>query len=754
MINLKKISLTLIILLSFLSCGDSDSNNASHNSYGNKTSSEKWICSIDNNGSGLWTISKSTNGSMSAKGDFIKVYKNFGVVICPFSTGDISIVDDILSFKATGKAYIDLYNGYKDSSDFYLNVETIYQDNLPTVYYDIEFLNSNWELEGNKLYIEGTAYPSLIDSTDSIITPRNIKLKPTGNWNTNAVYSDDHGTIEIYLNSYCTEFHNDTPSEGQLFDNVKVADDQFLKAYSRYYNALFSICSNSNGLNLLDEIRKYENDYIKKSRPLWKDLAQIEYEIYEIKEVLFETINEIIPLNDKDLFDNIFQRALWIETDNINPEDNYEDDQYSIEDTLIDTLTFLVVNNNDIDRIESIINSIMKVSSDYEQNVHSVGLKLVNLINQYKNFASTSISDSIFNYSNTTNNNNELTSISLFEAKKKGLINYHVEGTGKYAGESLKLVINTLTDKIFNIEIPDALINNPQNAKRSYNQAPLLTKTHNLSTQVCWKHICNYNQYNYKKIKKSGSSVQSMMSVSSIKKVTLNDPNSQVVSTYSATSYKDGDILITGSDNKGTTAEDTITGSQFIINKLNNSESETAEAEKRIIEQVKSIIASGGVPSLSIPGVSYVSLSSGKIVVYCFGQFIGEVKLQYGVNYGIFDEETGERIKDMVEESPEIITDPNFFKTLNYLYKISKNELKRILKKLKSNAVELLKNIHEYLKSLEPDDTDLEPDPSPEPVFEEVVKCYKINVDDNIEEVCIKYIIQDSRGVVDILYEF
>ncbi|KPA10229.1 conserved hypothetical protein, secreted [Candidatus Magnetomorum sp. HK-1] len=749
--NFKKYFALVIILSSLLSCGDSGDgsggrNDGYHSSHDKTVSSEKWMCAIDENGSGLWTINKSSNGSISVKGDFIKIYKDFGVVICPFTSGDVSIIDNKLNFTATGTAFIDLYNDYEDSSEFILSVETIFQQDLPISHYNIEFLNPDWQIDGIQLNVEGTAHPNLVDSVSSKISPRNLKTKPSGDWKPKAVFSDDNGTIEIYLQSYCTEFHNEVPDEGQLFDKIKVTDDEFLKAYSRYYNALFSICSNSNGLSILDEMRNSENDFIVNSRTLWKELALIEYQSYEIKELLFEITNEFIPQNDRNLFDQLFQRALWIKTDNIKPEDEY--DENTIHDNLIDALTSITVNNSDKNKITDIVNSINKLSSEYEHKVHNIGLKLLQLINQYKDFATFS------EINDNESNSDDLNTISLFKAQDDGLIEYHIEGTGDYAGDSLKLVINTLTEDVFNIEIPDALINTPENSMKFNYQNSSLLRKQNSNTPHYSKLVDNSYLYNYR-IKKSGSSVQSMMSVSSINNVTLNDPNSKLVTTYSTSTYQDGDILITGSDSKGTTAKDKSTGSQFIINKLSDNEPEKKKAENIIIEQVKKLVISGGIPPLSTPGVSYASLGTGKIAIYCYGKFIDEVGLRYGINYGIFDKETGKKINDIVGNNPGIIKDSTIFNTLFWVYYVNRMTLNDIIDNLGNATYELLEQIREFLKNLEIDDSDDDSDDDSEysPVIEVVDKCYEIDVDGNSRDVCVKYLIQDGKGVIDVSYE-
>ena len=719
-----------------ISCGGNSEDNEHSLSNKNIISSEEWLCtSNDGTGSGQWTFSKDINGQIIAEGDFCQVYEGLAVVISPFSTGNVSINDNLASFSAKGTASIEFKNNFTDTSTYELYVELVFDQNeMPVATYSIEFLNPDWSLDGEQLTIEGAATTFRVQKNGHDLSPEMNKLKPTGDWKPKAKYFDNNKSIEIYLQSYCTEFHNEVPDEGQLFDEVKQTGDAFFKAYSRFYNSLYSICANSYGINVLDKRVVIEKDYRGKLRQLFKKLALIQYKSYEFKELLFGFVNQQSQLNsDKYLFDQLFQRALWIKTDNISPESIYDvDDDIN---NIIDMLELLAVHESDKSNISNIMHSINNLENEYINNVHESALDLLDLINQYDTFSS---------FSELNANR-----IDLIEAKKKGLIDYKIEGTGRYAGNSLKLIINSYTDDVLNLEIPDGLVNTPINSSRDAKGIVLNNFKTNSKNSFSFKsHFLKFLDHsdsnNYDLL--ASASVQSMMSVASIRNVTLNDPNTQKVSTYSSDSYQNGQILITGSDNNGTTAQDTSTGSNFIINKLilNSDDSDIINAEAAIIEQVKTIVASGGVPPLSIPGVSHVSIGNEKVAIYCYGKFIGVTDLAYGIKYGVFDETTGKRIQDIVSNYPEIIQDSSIFRTLFWVYYVNNMTLEKILNSVNEESY------YEFFQHMNNDIEEFDIDPDTE--TEIITKCFETVINEKISNVCTKYLVQDGT-VVDILFE-
>ncbi|ETR67809.1 MAG: hypothetical protein OMM_04941 [Candidatus Magnetoglobus multicellularis str. Araruama] len=378
------------VFLFFISCAGNSEDNEHSLSNKNITSSEEWLCTTsDGTGSGHWTFSKDINGQIIAEGDFCQVYEGLAVIISPFSTGNVSIKDNLVSFFANGTASIEFNNHSTDTSTYELYVEQVFDQNeMPVATYSIEFLNPDWSLDGEQLTIEGAATTFRVQKNGHDLSPEMKKLKPTGDWKPKATFSNNNKSVEIYLQSYCTEFHNEVPDEGQLFDEVKQTGNTFFKAYSRFYNSLYSICANSYGINILDKRIVIEKDYRGKLRQLFKKLALIQYKSYELKEIMFGFVNQQSQLNsDKYLFDQLFQRALWIKTDNISPESNYdeEDDEDDV-NNIIDMLELLAVHESDKTNISNIMHSINNLENEYINNVHESALDLLDLINQYDTF--------------------------------------------------------------------------------------------------------------------------------------------------------------------------------------------------------------------------------------------------------------------------------------------------------------------------------------------------------------------------------
>lgn len=478
----------------------------------------------------------------------------------------------------------------------------------------------------------------------------NTAQKPSGNWSSNISYSNNNKTVEILLDSYCTQFHNDTPAEGQQFDETTITTDPFFKAYSRYYNAMFSLCANSYGFNLLDEQREAEKEYHDSSNRIWHELASIQYIDSSINDTIIEIANEEEMPDDRKIFENLFQQALWIKTDDIKPDDDFEND----DNTLGRILSFYVKNDSDADKIFAKLNELEGNLNNYEQILYENASALVNLIEQYRDFSGF---DSITEFSTGG-------AVDLITAQQQGLIDYRIEGVGKFSGQSLKLTIDTLTDDAVNISIPPGLISSSSgSSSASYKSSAAYTPLPENDSEYIRSLASHFNDEGKPRPQvytlSSGGSVQSMMSVSSIDNVSLNDPSSTQSSSYSTNHYTSGGNNFTGSDIAGATCEDTSTGSQFIIDKFTNSDSSISiEAQEAIINEVKAIVAAGGVPSSGTPGVGKVGLSDGRVAIYCYGKFIGEVQVdQYGVNYGVFDADTAVYIYEKLGQNPDLLTD-------------------------------------------------------------------------------------------------
>jgi len=585
-----------------------------------------------------------------------------------------------------------------------------------------------------------------------------INRKPTGNWNTEFKYSQDNSSVELLLESYCIEFHDDAPQKGQKF-NATSTSNPFLRAYSMYYNAQYSFCANSYGIKLLDKQRIVEKQYYDNSKSEFKKLAHIEFIDKSINDLFNDLINEPMP-DDKYIFENLFQIALWIETNDIQENEIDEENFLALEDLS----SSLIKNENNKDKVESIINSLKSVMTRYYNELYKNASILTNLLRQFETFSSF---DNIIKFYSVC-------SIDLINAQKLGLIEYEMDSTGNFTGKSIWLRINSLVNEPVNIKVPASLINNPAGSTRqtlnSFDVQILQKKHITMSSGYIKLRNRFMSKYVYTK---SGASVQSMMSVSSINNIHLNDPTLQT-NTYQSNRSYIGNITFLGSDENGSSAEDTSTGSQFIINKFdNNNTSERDQAEAIIVNE---IITFEEKPSILEPFIHITKLENDKVIIYCYGIFEtnSDIDLnQFGVNYGVFDTEAGNLIAEIAKETPSIVTDANLFKTLTWLHQLDVNctqnfkgrnqivpckSLVGLLEIAKNSSDSLLEEISNFLK--ESECNSWSPD-NPEcysidinPNFTTIQKCYDIWPNDQQITVCIYYLVKDNTEIVDLTYEY
>jgi len=492
------------------------------------------------------------------------------------------------------------------------------------------------------------------------------KQNLTGDWSSEITYSNNNKTVEILLDSYCMEFHKEVPSEGQQFGTASLTKNPFLISYSRYYNALYSFYLNSYSLDLIDTQRNAEKEYYESQLIGYRQLASITYTDSSINDILSDIIANLELSDDRSIFEKLFQYALWKKTDNLSVNDLLG--EISKEEYLENILILFTTNNTDVDKIHTILSSLKKSTNDFvNKYLENAGI-LLDLIQQFEQFSSF----------NALSNNQGTVTIDLINGKKLGLINYTIEGTGDFLGRSLKLTINSQVDEILNIFIPPGLINAPSEAGVYRALVPSVKEERKI-----FQSFSKFNSPGNKLIsdrhrRLSAASAQSMISVSYIDDLQMNNPYFKL----STDGYIYQGITYTALDIDVSCAEDPNRVSQFIINKFDNNESDRKEAEAKILASVKNMITSSEIPFLSSPGVSSISLENGDIALYCYGKFFsaldGNVD-QYGINYGIFDQETADLLLAIASQSSSIITNPNVFRALNTIYRINEALIQRII---------------------------------------------------------------------------
>lgn len=343
------------------------------------------------------------------------------------------------------------------------------------------------------------------DTEPSIPIANHLATTPVDDWRPHIQKQNGGKAIAVALNTFCRDFNNDVPGEGQAFVDADLSEGDVTAAVAKHYETHTILCAYDEGSPYLEALREPYNRYQSYNYYYYDELAELAYASSDVKTILTSN-RESTP--EKYILDRAFQVAIWRTRDDIVADDLFT----SAKEGIGPLLKKLVLNSDGKEEINRICEEIDKATRRWIDEQIKVAEDIVtfctaaNALSGRKASARSPVSfDTLPVYD-------------LVTAQQSGFLTYTVKSSGGYLGRTMHIRVESVDNRRMRIVVPGALVLNPGGGAKSrarWGSDRLAKKMKRDGSALVGPHL--------NRLAKTQASVQSMSTGSSVD-FTLNEP--------------------------------------------------------------------------------------------------------------------------------------------------------------------------------------------------------------------------------------